>query len=116
MGERLGVRGDQGGDIRAVVADHDALADGGTAAQPFLQHGRGDVLAARIDEDVLLPAGDGEIAVLVEGAEVARREPLPGQDGVRGGRVVPVRAEDRTVLDQALPVVGDARTVRRAQG
>ncbi len=108
MGECLGVEGDQGGDVRAVVADDQDLADRGAAAQAVLQDGRGDVLAAVGDEDVLLAAGDGEIAVLVERAQVTGREPVVLQYGVGGRRVVPVGAEDHPAPDEHLAVVGDA--------
>lgn len=80
----------------------------GAAAQSVLQDGRGNVLAARGDEDVLLAAGDGEVAVVVERAEVAGGEPVVGEGGVGGDRVVPVGAEDDAALDEHLAVVGDA--------
>jgi hypothetical protein len=112
VGEVLAVQGDQGGDIGAVVADDDALADRGAAAETVLQDGRGNVLAAGGDEDVLLAAGDGEVAVLVEVPEVTGREPVLAQGGVGGVRVVPVGAEDDAALDEDLAVVGD--TDRRA--
>lgn len=108
VGYVLAVEGDQGGYVGAVVADDYALAYRGAAAEAVLEDGGRDVFAAGGDEDVLLAAGDGEVAVLVEGAEVAGREPFVGQGGVGGGGVVPVRVEDDAALDEDLAVVVDA--------
>jgi hypothetical protein len=43
--------------------------------EPVLYHLRRDVLAAGGDDDILLPVGDGEIAVSVDKADVAGLKP-----------------------------------------
>ena len=68
------VQVDQGGDERPAVPDHHGLADQLVLADLLLQRSGGDVLAAGGDQQVLLPAGDGQEAVLVKGAEVAGAE------------------------------------------
>ena len=75
VGERLGVDGHQGGDERLAVADDDALVDEGVGAQPVLEHGRGDVLAAGGHDDLLLATGDAHEALVVDLADVAGVEP-----------------------------------------
>ena len=79
-GERLGVDGDERGDERLGVADAHRLADQRMRAQPVLQQGGGDVLAARGHDDLLLAADDGQEAVVVDRAEVAGVEPAVGED------------------------------------
>ena len=69
--ERLGVDGDEHPDERPPVADHHALRDQRVHPHPVLEHGGRDVLAARGDDDLLLPAGDGQEALVVELADVA---------------------------------------------
>ena len=64
--QRLLVQGDQAGDERAAVADHHALADQRVRAEPVLEHGRRHVLAARGDDELLLPPGDPQEAFVVE--------------------------------------------------
>ena len=73
--ERLGVDGDQRGDERLAVADDHALADQGVGADPVLEHGGGDVLAAGGHQDLLLAAGDPDEALVVDLADVAGVEP-----------------------------------------
>ena len=91
-----------------LVADHDALADQRVGAQPVLQDGGGDVLAARGDQQLLLAAGDLQEAVGVELADVAGVEEAVAVDGLlRGLLVVPVAAHDDAALDEHLAVVGD---------
>ena len=72
---RLRVERDQRGDERLAVADDHALADQGVRAQPVLEHRRGDVLAARGHQDLLLAAGDPDEALVVDLADVAGVEP-----------------------------------------
>ena len=73
--QRLRVDGDQRGDERLLVADHQALADQPVRAHPVLQHRRRDVLAAGGDDQLLLAAGDPHEAVVVDLADVAGVEP-----------------------------------------
>ena len=77
-------------------------------AQPVLEHGGRDVLAARGDDELLLAPGDAQEAVVVDlaavaGVELAVDERLGGR-----GVVVPVAAEDYRAADEHLAVVGDA--------
>ena len=77
-GQRLRVDGDQRGDERLLVADDQALADQPVRADPVLEHGRRDVLAAGGDDQLLLAAGDAHEAVVVDLADVAGVEPAVG--------------------------------------
>ena len=82
--------------------------DQGVGAQPVLEHGRGDVLAAGGDQDLLLAAGDPDEALVVDLAEVAGVEPAVGVERLGGRRVVvPVAGEDLAAPEQQLAVVGD---------
>ena len=63
-------------------------ATSGCVAHPLLQAARRDALAAGGHQDLLLAPGDGEIAVLVERAQVAGGQPAVVQDRVGGLRVV----------------------------
>src|SRR5258708_2274520 len=73
--QRLGVQGDQAGDVRPGVADHDALADQRVGAEPVLEHGGRHVLAASGDDEFLLPPGDPPEALLVHAAGLAAPQP-----------------------------------------
>ncbi len=106
--EGVRVQGDQRGDVRLAVADHHGLADQGVAAQPVLQHGRGHVLAAGRDDDLLLPAGDGQVALVVQGPQVAGAEPAILGERFPGRLLgVPVAGEDGPTADPDLAVLAD---------
>ena len=105
--QELLVDGEQRAHERAAVADDHALGDQRVRADAVLDHGGGDVLAARGHHDLLLAAGDGEIAVRVEGAEVAGVEPAVGERLCGGRLVVPVAGEQVLAVQQHLAVVGD---------
>src|ERR1035437_1261170 len=112
--ERLRIDGDQGADERTPVADHDALADQPVRPQPVLEHHRGHILARGGDQDVLLAAGDREVAIFVERAEVTTVEPAILVEHLQGRLVVvPVTREDVATLDEHLAVGRDAN---RASG
>ena len=64
-GEGRLIQRDERGDVGPLVADHDALLDQPVLAQPVFQDLGRDVLAARGDDQVLLPAGDVEVPVVV---------------------------------------------------
>src|SRR5258708_952371 len=106
--QRLGVQGDQAGDVRPGVADHDALADQRVGAEPVLEHGGRHVLAASGDDEFLLPPGDPQEALLVHAADIAAQQPaLMVQDLGRRGLVVPVSGGDVPAPEQDLPAVRD---------
>ena len=106
--ERLRVQRDQARDERLVVADDHDLADQRVRPQPVLEHGRGDVLAARGDDELLLAAGDAQEALVVQRAEVAGVQPAVGVERLLGRcLVLPVAAEDDLAAEQDLAVVGD---------
>ena len=73
--EGLAVDGDQGADERLAVADDEALVDECVRAEPVLEDGRRDVLAAGGHQDLLLAAGDPDEALVVDLADVAGVEP-----------------------------------------
>jgi len=108
LGQDLGVQGDERGDERLPVADDDRLGDQRVPAQGVLHHRGGDVLPPGRDDDLLLAAGDGEVTVRVQVADVAGVEP-PVSDGLGGGLgVVVVALEDADTLDEDLAVLRDA--------
>ena len=74
-GGLFGVEGDQGDQVGAAVADDDALGDQRVLLDLGLEVGRGDVLAAGGDDDVLFAAGDLDEAVGVDLADVAGVQP-----------------------------------------
>ena len=85
---------------------HDRLGHGGHAQQHLLDLERADVLAAA-DDDVGLAVGDGQVAVVVEDADVTGVVPAVVVECFRGQLVVGVAqaqirtaAEDLAVLGQ----------------
>src|SRR5205823_792057 len=93
-----GLGPDPGHDLFAVAlagyADHMGLGDTGNCVQKLLDFARVNVLPAA-DDDVLDPADDEDISVVVHRGEVARVHPPGRVDGVRGGFwVVPVAEHD----------------------
>ena len=103
----LHIERDQRDQVGPAVADHDALRDPLALLDLRLEVRRRDVLAAGGDDDVLLAAGDREIAVFVELADVAGVKPAV-DDRLPGGLLVLVVAlEDVRALDEDLAVVGD---------
>ena len=112
LGEHLLVQGDERGDEGLPVPDDEHLADEWVAAQAVLELGGGDVLASGGDDELLLASGDAQVAVLVEGADVAGAEPAVGGEGLGGGRgVVVVGGEDSDTADLDLLVLTDADLV-----
>src|SRR5450631_1872342 len=107
--ERLSVDGDQGPDERTLFANHHALTDQPVRPQPVLEYRRSHILARGGDQDVLLAAGDREVAVVVELAEVTAVEPdVPVEHLARRLVVVPVALKDVATLDEHLTVLPDA--------
>ena len=108
VGQRLGVDRDQRGDEGLAVADDDALVDEVVGPDAVLEHGGGDVLAAGGHQDLLLPAGDPDEALVVDLTDVAGVEPAVGVLRLCGRLVVaPVAGEDLAAAEQQLAVVGD---------
>src|SRR5258706_4110738 len=103
--EALEARHHESGREGPVVADHPHLGDVLVGLERGLEGLRGDVLPARGDEDVLLPVGDGQEAVLVEDADVAGVEPAFPVDGLRAGlRLLEAAPHDVGAAAQDLPV------------
>ena len=102
-----GVERDQRDRVRAPVAVHHGLRDPARLLEVVLEVRRREVLAARRDDDVLLAAGDLEVAVLVELAEVAGVQPAVLDRAERRVVVLVVALEDVRAPDQDLAVVGD---------
>src|SRR5204863_8487105 len=75
-----------------------------------LDVGRGHVLAGGVDDQLLLAVDDGQVPVLVEGADVAGVQPAVGVDRIRGslGLVAVARHHD-LAAHQHLAVVGQAQ-------
>src|SRR5262249_44754798 len=73
-------------------ADHRHLRDRGGCGEQVLHLPRADVLTLS-DDDVLLPAGDAEIALGVERPEIARPEPAVGGERLRVERAALVAEE-----------------------
>src|SRR5581483_1167153 len=107
-GNRVLVERDQGGDVRASVADDERLRDETRRLERVLEVLRGDVLAAGGDDQVLLAVGDPEEAVRVDLADVARAEPAVLGER-RGGRlrILVVPGEDGVAADEDLAVLGE---------
>ena len=82
------------------------LGDAGHAQQQLLDLERADVLAAA-DDDVLLAVDDREVAVVVEHADVAGREPAVGVERLGGDRGIGVAGEQ--VGPAAVDLAGLAR-------
>src|SRR5947209_5826661 len=79
--EHLPVGDDEGGGELAAVAYKDDLADEARLLDAPLQDLRGDVLAARSLEQLLLAVGDAQVALRVERAHIAGLEPAVGGEG-----------------------------------
>ena len=88
-------------------------------AQDILHRARRNILAAGRDNEVLLAAGDNELAVLINLAQITGVVPAI-LEGLRGGFwVIPVAVEDDIALDADFAFVIDAEghaTHRRANG
>src|SRR3546814_1420193 len=67
-------RSDQGDEVGAAIAVDHGLADLRLEGEKALDALRCDIVAARVDDDVLLPVGDLEITVAVDHADVRSEE------------------------------------------
>src|SRR3546814_5179804 len=109
-------QGDEGG--AAIAVDH-GLADLRLEGEKALDALRCDIVAARVDDDVLLPVGDLEITVAVDHADVAGVQPAVVQHARRRLWIVPVAQHQQFATHQYLPIRGDADlhpAQRRAHG
>src|SRR5215469_2450735 len=108
--QRLRVEGDQTGDERLAVTDHHALADQRVRPEPVLKYGRGDVLAARGDDELLLPPGHPQEPLFIQRPKVAGVQPALCIERLGCAlRIVPVAGEDDATLEQYLSVVRNSR-------
>ena len=84
--------GEQAGEVLSAVADDDDKADDSFQLlfDLRLHRHRGDVLAARGDDDLLQPPPDLQEAVLVKPPEIAGPEPAVLGEGLPGLLLVPV--------------------------
>ncbi len=113
-----GVEGDQRRRVGAPVADDERLRHEPGRLEVVLEVLRRDVLAAGGDDDVLLPVGDRDEAVLVDRRDVARAQPSVRLEhlGRRLGiLVVARRRSSRCGSSARRPRRGGART-RAAPG
>ena len=92
----------------AVVGsgDHDRFGDRGHAHQNLFDLERADVLAAAND-DVGLAVGDGQIAVVVEHADVARAIPAVAVEGCAVSLVIGVAEAEIGTATEDLAVVAE---------
>ena len=96
-------------------AHHRDLGDRGVVGYRPLDLGGHHRFATRADE-VLGPADDAEVPVLVHHRQVARPVPAVGQDLGRGLGVLEIAAEDERSADAELAVVLDANLAVRGEG
>ena len=94
--------------IRAAVAVHDRLRDPAGLLHVVLDVRGREVLAAGRDDDVLLPPGDEDVAVLVDAGDVAGVQPAVDHRAEARVVVLVVAVEDVRALQEQLAVLGDA--------
>ena len=84
------------------------LADDGTRLERVFEVLRGHILAARSDDDVLLPVRDAQVPVAVQFPDVSRVEPPFRFDGFRGRFwTAGVTLHDAAAADENLAVRAD---------
>jgi len=93
--------------------DDGGLADAGLVEEELLDFARVDVEAGD-DDEVGLTAGESEVAVRGEGAEIAGAEPAIGEGGGGGLGAAPIAGEDIGAADIDLAV--DDRGADAGQG
>ena len=108
VGQHVGVEGEQRANVGALIADDDDVRDERVRGQGVLEDLGGHVLAARGDDEFLLAARDGQLALAIDRAQVAGVEPLAvGHDfGGLLGQVV-VAGHDGLAAHEDLAVLGD---------
>src|SRR4029079_3587103 len=78
-----------------------------------------DIVALVVDDQVFLPVGDPDPALLIQVADISRAEPAVAQPPRGPLRVAPIAVHDQLAADHDLAVVGDAHLGvlhRRADG
>ena len=70
------VEGDEADQVGALVAIYASVGDPATVTQPGFDVLRRDVLAAGGYDQILLAAGDADVAVFVYGSEIAAAQPV----------------------------------------
>ena len=110
--QHLRIQSEKRADAGAVLTDNENLTDQRVAAQTVLELGGGDVLATGGDDELLLASSDAQVAVVIEGADVAGAEPAVGGEGLGSGLgVVVIRGEDTQAADLDLVILTDADLV-----
>src|SRR3546814_13264548 len=94
--------------MRAPVAVDEGLPDLRLDGQHALDALRCDVVAAGIDDDVLLPVGNADVALRVDLADVAGVQPAVDDRARRRLRIVPVALHDQLAAYQDFAILGDA--------
>ena len=84
LADRVLLDADQRGEIGALVADDDGLADEGRGLEGVLEFRRRDVLAARRDDDVLDAVDDLQVGAVYPLPDVAGVQPAFCVDRLRG--------------------------------
>ena len=90
----------------AVAVDH-RLGDLRALGQERLDPCRRDVVAARVDDQILLAIGDVQLPVGVDAADIAGVEPAVAQHRGGGLRIAPVAQHQERATHHDLAVAGD---------
>ncbi|GBD42535.1 hypothetical protein HRbin39_01929 [bacterium HR39] len=106
-GEELRIGDDQRHQIRPPVAEDDGLGDLGFEAEDALHLLGRDVVAAGIDDDVLLAVGDAQISVRIQHAHITRVQPAALQRLGGGDRIPEIALHDVGAAHEDLAVPGD---------
>src|SRR6187455_3100959 len=94
--------------MRLPIAIDHRLRDLGLQREHALDPLRRDIVALVVDDDVLLPVGDNDAALLVEVADVAGRQPAVLAKHARGlFRVAPIAVHDELASDDDFAIFGD---------
>ena len=106
VGQHVGVKRKESADVGALVADDDDVGDQRVRGQGILEDLGGDVLAASGDDELLLAARDGQLALAVDRAQVTRVEPLAVGHDLGGllGQVI-VAGHDGLAAHEDFPVL-----------
>src|SRR3546814_13975058 len=92
--------------MRAPVAVDEGLPDLRLDGQHALDALRRDVVAAGIDDDVLLPVGNSDVALRVDLADVAGAQPAVDDRARRRLRIGPVASHDQLAASHDFAILG----------